>query len=625
MCGIAGFIDFKCNTSAEVLSAMTNALRHRGPDGNGQHMVRHDQYQLGLCHTRLSILDLSENGQQPMFFEHLVIIFNGEVYNFKEVRERLSALGHHFKTHSDTEVILHAYAKWGNDCLQHFIGMFAIVIYDKLHHDLTICIDRAGVKPLYYYQAGGLFLFASELKAFHTHPFFKKEINSQAVTEYLDFGFINAPDCIFKECHKLEAGTLMKIDLTSGQVKKEKYWRAQDWSLKQRFTGSYQEAKEQLTGLLKSAFKYRMVSDVPVGLFLSGGIDSSTLSALLTAENFKLKTFTIGFPDGKNEAPQARAIADFLGTEHHEFDCTYDQVEQIIYDLPEYFDEPLSDNSTIPTTFVSQMAREHVTVALSADGGDETFGGYRRHQAYLNYLKALKKVPAGLRKPLSSFMSPFEHLVPDMGKKYNHRIGLFARLLSSGSIERARVYESYFQVPEGIKRKLLREKNNATPSVFDRQYIPELSDADQALLWDYNIYMKDDILMKIDRATMSTSLEGREPLLDHRIWEFAATLPLDYKMGAHKRILKDILNDHIPERLTDMPKSGFSMPIHSWLKDQLRPFLEESLSENAIKDSGFFDAKEVTKMKNQFLKGQFGDIDVVWKIVHFQQWYKRWA
>lgn len=625
MCGIVGYVDFKGKTDPAVLDKMVGALRHRGPDGKGTHVIREDNYLIGLGHTRLSILDLSDNGKQPMFFEDLVMVFNGEIYNFKEIRKDLLGLGHSFQSESDSEVILHAYREWGLSCVKRFIGMFAIVIYDSTAKEMVIIRDRAGVKPVYYYQKDDLFIFGSELKVIHEHPAFEKELSTQAVAEYIDFGFINAPRSIFKDCHKLEAGTILKLNLTTGGIQKERYWDAKDYLLAPTFSGTYDEAKDQLHELLRSSFKYRMVSDVPVGVFLSGGIDSSLLSAILKSENFDFKTFTIAFPDGKNEAPHAKKIANHLGTEHYEFDATYQNVAQIIEDIPLYFDEPISDNSTIATTFVSQVARKHVTVALSADGGDETFSGYRRHEAYLRYLSTLNKVPGFLRKATSYALKPLGHLMPDMGRGYNHRLSLFSRLVGQSPLNRSSVYMSYFQLPLSIRSKLLLNPHNEVPPLFEEFNDPNLEDSAQPLLWDYQLYLQNNILTKVDRATMTVSLEGREPMLDHRIWEFAASLPMEFKVGKQsKQILRDLLHEYIPDELTNMRKSGFTLPIYDWLRKDLRPLLEETLSDQAIRNSNVFNPAAVAEIKQDFLQGKFAHVDLVMKLVHFQCWYNQW-
>lgn len=627
MCGIAGFVDFNNMTDGtKVLNDMVKSLNHRGPDGNGTHLVNHERYAVGLCHTRLSILDLSENASQPMFYEHLTMVFNGEVYNFKEVRQSLSQLGHSFKTSSDSEVILHAYLEWGNDCVDRFIGMFAIVIYDAKKHELVLIRDRVGVKPIFYYQAKGLFLFGSELKAIRCHPAFKKAINKKAVSEYLDFGFINAPNCIFDNCHKLEAGKIMKLDLMTAETRQVEYWSASTAILKPKYQGSYEDAKEEMTEVLKSAFKYRMIADVPVGVFLSAGVDSTTVAGLLTAENYNLKTFTVAFPDGKNEAPQAKKIAEHLGSDHYEYACTYDQVKDIVMDMPHYFDEPHADSTNIPTTLICKMARQQVKVALSADGGDELFAGYRRYYAYLNYLKQLERVPKSLRKTVSRLTRPLEHIVPDMGKKYNHRIGEFSWLLRNGQIDRVSAYSRYFKSPEAIREKILLDPEMVPHSRFIDTEIPELDDIDQALLWDFKFYMQDNTLSKLDRASMTVSLEGREPMLDHRIWELAATLPTEFKMGQKsKRILRDIMDEVVPPQLTDLPKSGFSMPIYKWLRNDIRHLLEDSLGKDAILASGLFDPDEIEKIKNDFLKEKFGSVQLIWKLVNFQHWFSVWG
>ncbi|RYG12451.1 MAG: asparagine synthase (glutamine-hydrolyzing), partial [Chitinophagaceae bacterium] len=367
MCGIAGLVDFNRTSSLEILQKCTNTLEHRGPDGNGFEFIDQEHFQLGLGHRRLSIIDLSNAASQPMWYKDLCIIFNGEIYNYAEIRAELESLGHQFLSLSDTEVILHAFEEWQAAMLPKFIGMFTFVIYDRAASTVFCCRDRAGVKPFFYYWKDGLLLFGSELKALVAHPRFDKKINMDALAAYMQFGYVPTPHCIFQETFKLKPGHYIEVNIAQKSFKTTQYWSVYDSYNRPTLDISYNEAVIETEKLLTSAFQYRMVSDVPVGVFLSGGYDSSCVTAILQANNAeKIKTFTIGVPDaGLNEAPYAKQIATHLGTDHTEYYCTQKEALEIIPELPFYYDEPFADSSAIPTTLVSRIAREKVTVALS--------------------------------------------------------------------------------------------------------------------------------------------------------------------------------------------------------------------------------------------------------------------
>ena len=377
MCAITGLIDLNQTSSALILKNMTDTMIHRGPDGADQVLFEEKNFQLGFGHRRLSIIDLSEHASQPMQFENFWLCFNGEIYNFNEIKVELVALGHVFKTQSDTEMILHAFQQWGKKCLDKFIGMFAFVIYDTQNQRIFCARDRAGVKPFFYYFKDGLFLFSSELKAFHQHPKFQKEINKDAVAAYMQFGNVPAPHCIFDSCFKLKPGHYFEFnisDLTPNwKPNLNEYWNVYDAYNKPKSTLPFAEAKKETEKVLQTACEYRMVADVPVGVFLSGGFDSACVTSLLQKDRTeKLKTFTIAVPDiGLNEAPYAKDVAKHLGTEHTEIECNQKEALDLIPKIPFYYDEPFGDSSAIPTSLVCKMAKKDVTVVLSADAGDE--------------------------------------------------------------------------------------------------------------------------------------------------------------------------------------------------------------------------------------------------------------
>lgn len=632
MCGIAGFIDFQQRSSSEVLQAMTDTLYHRGPDGAGYEWFATEQAQIGLGHRRLAIIDLTDHGKQPMPFQKLWITFNGEIYNFQEIKNDLAALGHSFTSESDTEVILHAFHQWGTDCLHRFIGMFAFVIYNPATNQVVIARDRTGIKPLHYYFADGLFLFASELKAFHRHPQFQKKINLNAVAAFMQYGNVPGDESIFEHCNKLLPGHYAVLDLTQQTLSVSRYWNVYDAYNKPKLTLSFDEAKKETEQLIQSACNYRMIADVPVGIFLSGGYDSTTVTALLQKERSQqLKTYTIGVPDiGLNEAPYAEDIAKHLGTEHTTYTCTEKEALEVIAQLPFFYDEPFADSSAIPTHLVSKIARKDVTVALSADGGDEVFAGYNRYDYLMRYGEKINAIPSFARKAAAGMMHviPSES-IPVLKNKYNfhNRYEKLKGILKNPS-------------PEQIMLSLSQQ---FTDNQIDQLFVPQIQLASNAykskelsvethsplaymMAIDYQTYLPDDILQKVDRATMSVSLEGREPLLDHRVIEWAAQLPDDYKYhnGIKKYILREIAHQYIPERLLNRPKMGFAIPIANWLTTELRPVVEDYIHEQRIREQGIFNWEYVSKLKSGFLGGK-KEFDVkIWYLLMFQMWYEKW-
>lgn len=632
MCGITGFIDFNKQSSQEDLTRMTTSLAHRGPDGDGIELLDGPHAQIGFGHRRLAILDLSDHGKQPMRFEHLWICFNGEIYNFQEIKKELTQLGHQFTGSSDTEMILHAYLEWGNRCVDRFIGMFAIVIYDTKDQRVFCLRDRAGVKPFYYYWKDGLFLFASELKAFHQHPRFHKEIEPSAVAAFMQYGNVPTPHCIFKHCKKLMPGHSMTITLANKQLVEEKYWDVYDAYNQPKLTLSYEEAKSETEKILQSAFEYRMVSDVPVGVFLSGGFDSVSVTSLLQKDRTeRLKTYTIGVPDiGLNEAPYAKEIAEHLGTDHTEFTCTQKEALEMIKDLPFNFDEPFADSSAIPTTLVSKMARKDVTVALSADAGDEIFAGYNRYDYMQRYGAKLSKIPGFTRKLAAATMNKVpSNWLPILKNKYNfhNRYEKLKMVLRDPSDHNIMLSLSQ-QFTDDQMKKMMMAEYEILQTAYENDALDRTTNSTLGYMMavDYQTYLVDDILQKVDRATMTVSLEGREPFLDQRIIEFAARLPDEYKYhnGVKKRILRDIVHQYVPKEMMDRPKMGFAIPIADWMLNELRPLVEEFISEKNIKEQGLLNWEEVSKLKTAFFLGKKEYDFKIWYLLMFQMWYAKW-
>ncbi len=605
---------------------MTTAIRHRGPDDEGYHIFDSGSCRIGLGFRRLSILDLTACGHQPMFNEDNgdAIIFNGEIYNFNEIKNELSSLGHHFKSTGDTEVILKSYQQWGSSCVEKFIGMFAIVIYDKQKNKIICFRDRAGVKPFYYYWKKNLLLFSSELKAMHKHPEFEKEIDNNALAYFFKHGYISSPNTIFQNTHQLQPGSFLTIELSSKNISVTNYWNLNDYFNKSASDYSYDEVLEKTEDLLKSAFNYRMVSDVPVGVFLSGGYDSSCVAAILQKTNTqKIKTYTIGFSEeGYNEAPHARKVAEYIGTDHHEYYCSFSDAIEIVPRLADIYDQPFGDSSAVPTTLISGIARQHVTVALSADGGDELFAGYPRHYKSLNYINKFNRIPFFARSLLSKVLNGrSDSLVA--ADRYDKLKGVLSSRYESEMFD---IINQTFSSSE--VKKILKQSFTDTENPFDKVQglKSSVTTLNKILATDYNTYLVDDILQKVDRASMSVSLEAREPFLDHRLLEFLATVPSEFKMEGRfqKRILKDIVHKYIPRELMDRPKMGFGIPLNRWCNNELKDLFMDYMSDAAISQNPYLNFQNVTKLRDGYLNNQLDNFERIWFVFIFQMWYKRW-
>jgi len=638
MCGITGVYNLDERKADPILlKSMTDCLRHRGPDDSGIYVDQN----VGLGHARLSILDLSPAGHQPMSNDDQTIwvTFNGEIYNFQEIRKELEQKGYKFKSNSDTEVIIKSYEEWGLKAVEKYRGMFAFAIWDKKREKLYLVRDRAGVKPLYYYINNEVFLFSSELKSFHKHPNFKKEINFDALALFLQFGYILAPHTIFKNAYKVKPGHYLEVD-KNGKIEETKYWDIVDFYLASPIDKSEDEIEKELEQILTESFKYRLVSDVPVGIFLSGGIDSSLVTAILQSNSkTPIKTFTIGFHEkGYDEAPYAKKIAEYLKTDHHELYCTAKDAMEIVAKFSEIYDEPFGDSSGIPTYLISKFARQEVKVALSADAGDELFCGYSKYEALNAYYKLIQKLPKFalyIGSLYSSLFSPeiigimyksISFLLP----KYTNLEGKIYKLKNMLRYKnddlRGIFMNSASYWTENQVEKLIRKKNNIEDNFFDFKEVQKLPLLSQMQAVDYKTYLCDDIFVKTDRATMATSLEVRDPLVDHKIAEYIARVPvnLKYKNGESKYILRKILYKYVPKNLLDRPKQGFEIPIDNWLKNDLRGVLEKYLSEDNIKKQGIFDEEYIKKSLNKYLSGKADFAYKFWFLLVFQMWYEKW-
>jgi asparagine synthase (glutamine-hydrolysing) len=626
MCGITGYWARRGDPSPWLadLAASVESLKQRGPDDSGVWVRNGGRVALG--HTRLSILDLSPLGHQPMRSPDgsLTMVFNGEVYNFALVRAELEALGHRFRSSGDSEVILAALQEWGVRAVDKFIGMFAIAVWNEREHRLWLLRDRMGVKPLYYAFDGSRFWFGSELKALRAFREWKPGIDRDALGEYLQYGYISAPRSIYQDVHKLLPGHWLELGEV-GEPVAHPYWAPP--SHEPHLAGTEDELEHRLEHLLVDACRYRMVSDVPVGVFLSGGLDSSLVTALLQRYGGgEVRTFTIGFDDPRyDESPHARAVARHLGTRHTEKIVTAGDMLGVMGEWAALFDEPFGDQSGVPTYLVSKMAREHVKVALSADGGDELFSGYSHYGVVLERERSLAKIPSALRHAISRFPVGSLRGVVGHGLRRNVVERLQKLQVLFPQLDKPDIYDlaMSFWTPWDITQLLGRR-----PVQRERIEAPEF--ADQMVRCDLRHYLPDDILVKVDRTSMAAGLEGREPLLDHRLVEFALRLPLSMRRGAlgTKHLMRKILYRHVPRELIERPKQGFAIPLSRWLRGDLAPLIDQYLSPSRVRAGGLFDPGMVSDTISNFRDGgpknDRLDVQKLWLLIAFEMWRDRW-
>ena len=624
MCGIAGFCNYGKNWK-ENIDRMNEKMYHRGPDGVG--VWASEDATVVLGHRRLSIVDLTPSGAQPMLSnnERYVIAYNGEIYNYKEIKERLLSEKKEiaFKGTSDTEVLLEAISVYGlEETLRQAKGMFAIALYDRKEQTLFLARDRVGEKPLYYgYLPGGAFVFGSDLNSIKALDGFTNEIDRGVLRDYFRYGYIAAPYTIYENIYKLQPGKFLKIKSPFNKEEIYTYWSMQETARKGQdnlFQGSYEEAREELERLLKDSVRGQMVADVPVGAFLSAGIDSSTIVSLMQSlSERKVRSFTIGMWDEKfNEATVAKEIAACLGTEHTELYITEEDAKQVIPGLADMFGEPFADSSQIPTYLVSKMTREHVTVSLSGDGGDELFCGYNTYTSVDRIWNKTNKIPSVIRKPASGFL----------GLVAGSRQGAMAtraRLLGADSIEdmylRSEIGEG-FQIQKKIKN------NNSYQTIMETYPAGYLAEPQHNLmLMDLLMYHPDDILNKVDRTAMAVSLETRVPMLDRDVVEFAWRLPLSYRKenGVTKRILRDILYQYVPKELMERPKKGFSIPLHKWLKEPaLREWAEALIARETLRRQNLLEEEVVWQLWTDYIQRDIWRPQI-WYILMFQEWMQQ--
>ncbi len=633
MCGIAGYFSATRGLDEVSLAAMTNSLQHRGPDSSGYFR---DDF-AGLGHRRLSIIDLSSRANQPMTSANsrYVIVYNGEVYNYREIGAMMSvrsdvSVPYQFRSASDTEIILEGFSKWGVDVVQQLNGMFAFAIYDKQDHALYLFRDRIGIKPVYYYWDGNLFVFASELKSLKAAGCLNLTYNQNALYQFLHLGYIPAPHTCYNNVFKLPAASYIKIDVTGMQVFKY-------YDIKQKLSSSVITDKSQamvmLSDLMTSSVQYQLKSDVPFGVFLSGGIDSSLVTAQASMlSGIKVKTFSIGFEEfSHNESTYAKAVASYLDTDHHEFIVSVKDAVSLIEKMLSIYDEPFGDSSAIPTMLISRLARNYVTVSLSGEGGDELFFGY----GFYRWARRLSNPAIRIsRKALATVFARMSSRYQRVSRMLDYQSDTF---LPGHIFSQEQYYFSMNEIRElaikdlafNIKDDFLFNDNNVLSFSGDIKSVNRVKVSERKLtpmeiqaLFDLQFYLPDDLLTKVDRASMSYSLETRVPYLDHRVLEFALNLSpyLKYHNGISKFILKEILYKYLPKHLFERPKQGFAIPLNKWLGKEMKFLIDVYLDDTIVKKHGFVDSEKVKVMVKQYLSGTEFLFNRLWLLIVLHHW-----
>ena len=638
MCGIAGYVG-KTSYPYNCLGEMAKAINHRGPDDRGTWY--NEDEGIGLAHARLSILDLSSAGHQPMHSvsKNFVLVFNGEIYNHKVLRSELELIAQrNWLGHSDTETLLVAIDHWGLEkTLKKAKGMFAIALWDKRNKSLSLACDRIGEKPLYYGWVNDQFVFASELKSIKKFPEFKNLIDRNSLALFLRFNSIPAPHSIYQDIYKLEPGQIIQLNAESKKVKKFNFWSTEEVYNKgnlSQVSGTPEEIVDQLEVVLSKAVSSQMQSDVPLGAFLSGGIDSSTIVALMQSQSdSQVNTFTIGFNAKEyDEAKHARMVANHIGTNHFEMYVNERDALDIIPNLPNIYDEPFADSSQIPTYLVSKFAKQEVTVALSGDAGDELFGGYNRYVFAEKMFSKIMKGPISIRQLISSAIftmteekwnTLLNNFLSERFADIGHKLHKVANVLPAKSIR-----DMHFKLVSQIQNPsdwLLKANEYKTSLNDDTKRFVELNPIEQMMAYDLITYLPTDILTKVDRAAMAVSLETRVPFLDLNVIEFSASLPMEFKIrnGVTKWALREVLYKHVPKDLIERPKMGFGVPLAEWLRGPLQDWAESLLDEKRLRQEGFFDVEFVRNKWLEHLSGKRNWHHQLWNVLMFQAWLEK--
>lgn len=614
MCGIVGYVS--CTpVKSEIFSAMIASIGHRGPNDSGFQICYNSGKEIALGHRRLSILDLTMKGHQPMNLGgRYTIVYNGEIYNFIDIKKELEGYGYIFTTGTDTEVVLASYDKWNEGCVTKFNGMFAFAIYDRIKMTLFLARDRIGKKPLYYYYLDSTFIFASELKPIMLFPSFQKEINTSILPSYLHHQYISGQETVFNGVFRVEPGSYLIYEIEKNSITKHQYWDPviRYFDNQNTLIRNYDEAISELNTTLLDSVQKRLISDVPIGCFLSGGIDSSLISAIAQSLSAQpIKTFSIGFEDSEyDESKYAKEVADHLGTIHTNLKISERDMLQLVASIPQYFDEPFADSSQIPTMLVSKLAKSQITVALSGDGGDELFCGYQiyRNLAYLDDLEPFLKV--------------LRSIIPG-SEKFAEKLSPKLRAVFSNKDIQTKTQLHYYMGNDLPTRLVIGEKQSPLFQIENRFALKNWQT--RRMLLDMLTYLPDDILVKVDRASMKYGLETRAPLLDYRILELSFRMQHDFKFrnGQLKYILKDLAYQYVPRKLLDRPKHGFGVPIQKWLTSSA---LSEQFNDYCVKDfvinQNIFDFHVVEELRKQVSNGKSSSIG--WAYFVFQQWYSHY-
>lgn len=602
MCGIYGST---IPYSDSIVFEKMNRIKFRGPDFTG--IQRYEN--VVLAHNRLAIIDLDIRSNQPFTYQHLHIVFNGEIYNYKEIRKDLEQKKYHFRTNSDTEVICASYLEYGKDCVKKFNGMFAFAIYDSRNNEIFGARDRLGKKPFYYSVGDRGLEFASQPSQLSISNNF--QVDERAIEEFLVYGYVPEPQSIWKQVRQLSAAHCFIYNIDTKEFNVSEYWQL-DYAWNEKFIGSYDEAKQILSNLLTDAVKIRMNADVPIGLFLSGGIDSSLVASIASKEVSNVRTFSIKFNvKGFDESPYAAQVANYLGTHHSTIECNYEEGIDLIENFGTYYDEPFADSSAIPTMLLSKYTSQHVTVALSGDAGDESFLGYHRYK-WIKQVKPLFKASESFRKALAHCinLSPYyKHKLIAMGISMKNVEHLYVKILF-GNMENSWVKNQDIAKYDYYTDLLIQSS---------KPLLERLSD------FDIKTYLNGDINTKVDRASMAFSLESRSPLMDYRVIEFAKSLPTNFKYQGNnqKRILKDILFERVPSSFFNRPKAGFTMPFQHWFRNELKEYVMDNLTKERLKNIPGIHVNRTEEIINEHMTGKWNRYPQIWKLLVLSQWISK--